>query len=238
MLMNIAICDDENQQTEYLKKIISCWADNTDHTVCIHTFESAESFSFTWSENKCFDILLLDIQMGGQSGIELAKTIRKQDENIVIIFVTGMPQYIEEGYEVSALHYLMKPIKENKLLEVLDKAITRLNKIEPSLILTSDGESIKLLQKDILYIEAFAHTVALYTMSDTYEIKKSISKMIDELDSNTFVRCHRSYIVGIRAISRIKKMDIILDNGKVVPLSRRMYNAVNKAFIRYFNGEI
>lgn len=236
MLINIGICDDEQQQLEYLKKLVLEWGAHTHNKIVVHTFENAEQFVFAWEENKSFDLLLLDIELGGQNGVDLAKTIRKKDEGVCIIFVTGLPDYIEEGYEVSALHYLMKPINENKLCAVLDKAIARLNKVEPSIVLVCRGETIKVLQKDIFFIEAFAHSTVIHTVSATYELKKSISKIESELEAMAFIRCHRSYLVGIRHISRISKTDILLDNGQIVPLSRRMYNQVNKAFIHYFKG--
>ncbi|MGL4736751.1 MAG: LytR/AlgR family response regulator transcription factor [Cellulosilyticaceae bacterium] len=236
MQMKIAVCDDEKQQLQYLEKLIGEWAQSNKYLVNVQSFRSAESFLFEWEENKQFEIVLLDIEMGEQNGVELAKTIRQHDENVMIIFVTGLPEYIEEGYEVSALHYLLKPVNEDRLWRVLDKAVSRLQKVEKSLLLTVEGEAVKLLQKEIFAAEASAHSVCIYTEQETYELRKNISNLEAELDAEAFIRCHRSYIVGLRHIKRIGKTEILLDNEQSIPLSRRMYQGVHTAFIKYFRG--
>jgi DNA-binding LytR/AlgR family response regulator len=119
MEIKIAICDDEHRQTEYIKMLVSAWADENNIKISVDMFESAESFKAAWSEEQTFDILLLDIEMGGQNGIELAREIRRSDAKLIIIFITGFTDYMPEGYDVSALHYLVKPVKEDKLFPSL-----------------------------------------------------------------------------------------------------------------------
>nr|WP_307991578.1 LytTR family DNA-binding domain-containing protein [uncultured Niameybacter sp.] len=236
MQINIAVCDDEKQQLQYLNKLIGEWAQTNRYLINVQSFSSAEQFSFEWAENKQFDIIVLDIEMEGLNGIELAKKIRQEDENVIIIFVTGLPEYIEEGYDVSALHYLMKPVDEERLWHVLDRAVRKFTKIEKSILLTVEGEMMKLLQKDIFAVEASAHSVLIYTKQTCYELRQTISGLEQELDTLAFVRCHRSYIVGLRHIKQISKTAILLDNHQSIPLSRRMYVSVNTAFIKYFKG--
>jgi two-component SAPR family response regulator len=141
MKLNIAICDDEQTKLKYLHMIVCRWANERETTVDISTFESSESFLFIYAENKSFDILLLDIEMGKMNGVELAKHIRNGNETTQIIFITGFPDFISEGYEVAALHYLMKPVKEKKLFEVLDKAQKSLNQKQKSIVITVEGET-------------------------------------------------------------------------------------------------
>lgn len=167
--------------------------------------------------------------------------IRKDNEDAQIIFITGFPDHVAEGYEVSALHYLLKPVDEKKLFEVLEKAVSRLRKTEAVMIIESSGKKVRLYQKDIRYIEAFAHTSVIHTRYERYEVRKSIGDIEAELSPDKFVRCHRSYIVGIRHINSITRNDVILDSSetekeitKTIPLSRRLYDKVNKAFIKYF----
>lgn len=175
--------------------------------------------------------------MSGQNGIELAREVRLQDENLSIIFITGLPEYIGDGYEVSALHYLMKPVKEENLYKALNKACQLMSTVHKSILVNSNGENIRILQSNILFVEAFAHTILIQTTNGSYEVKNSISNTEKELDNKAFVRCHRSYIVGLKYISRISKTNIHLDDCKSIPLSRRMYNDINEAFINYFKGD-
>ncbi len=232
MLINIAICDDEKAQIDNLKKLVSHWANEYNFNVSISEFESAESFLFHYEDEKNFDILLLDIEMGELNGVELAKKIRTENETVQIVFITGFPDFIAEGYEVSALNYLMKPVSGEKLYEVLNKAVTKISKEEKNLVI--NNTKVKL--SEILFIEAFAHSCEIAVLSgDKIKSSQKISLLENELNSE-FIRCHRSYIVGIRHIKQIDKSEIILDNGDIVPLSRRLYTDVNKAFIKYFKG--
>lgn len=235
MQIHIAICDDERTEIEYLKKLLYKWSEERSLALRISTFESAESFLFGYEKDKSFDILLLDIQMKAMDGLELAKQVRKDNESVQIVFITGFPDFIAEGYEVSALHYLMKPVNGQKLFEVLDKAYKNLNRTGQPVLINLNGENIRIPTDEIMVCESFAHTIVITTKTKTYEARLSITEIEKMLD-DSFIRCHRSYIVGIRHISRITKTDVILDSGKAVPLSRRSYDKVNKAFIKFFKG--
>ena len=236
MRYKIAICDDSKADTEYIASLVTNWANSSVNIVAVETFPSAEAFLFRYDDDKSYDILLLDIEMGCINGVQLAKKIRTNNSIIQIIFITGYSDFIAEGYEVSALHYLMKPVLEDKLSPVLDKAVKALGKTEKSVILTISGEAMRVPFGDIICFEAFAHSCAATTITEKFEVKSSISD-IEKLLGNGFIRCHRSYIVGLKYIKSISKTEITLDCGAKVPLSRSNYNAVNQAFIRYFRGE-
>lgn len=235
MEINITICDDEYTQIEYLNALVSKWAIKRNIVVYISEYMNAESFLFAYEDNKTLDILLLDIQMKNMDGVELARRIRIENEVVQIIFITGYTDFISEGYEVSALHYLIKPIKEEKLYEVLDKAITRLHKVEKTILINTANEIRRINLNEILYIEAFAHSVKIATNTGAVETKIAISE-INKMLNYSFIRCHRSYIVGLKHISHITKTDVILDNGLKIPLARRLYKDVNHAFINYYRG--
>ena len=123
MKYKIAICDDEVEQRKYLLEIVTAWARKNCHLVEVKQYRKAEDFLFDYEEEKDFDILLLDIEMSEVTGIELAKVVRKDNLAVQIIFVTGFYEYFSDGFDVSALHYLIKPVDERKLCPVLDKAV-------------------------------------------------------------------------------------------------------------------
>ncbi|MDE6710036.1 MAG: LytTR family DNA-binding domain-containing protein, partial [Oscillospiraceae bacterium] len=114
-MITIAICDDDNSQINALKKMLTEWNSNT----IISEYNSAEQFLFNYPDVSC-DLLLLDIEMGDMNGMELAKKLRAKGDMLPIIFITGFSQYIGDGYDVEALHYLMKPVDKKKLFQVLD----------------------------------------------------------------------------------------------------------------------
>ena len=229
MEIKIAVCDDEPEQAQYIKSIVSKW----DNKVTIDMFGGAENFKAAWSENKNFDILLLDIEMGGQNGVELARDLRKTDEKLVIIFITGFSDYISEGYDVSALHYLMKPVKEDKLFEVLNKAVKNLAQTNKSLVLAVDGEAHRIPLSEIRYIEAQDHYVVIRAVSREYKTKMNLSEIEKSLD-NGFFRCQRSFIVNLKFVYKITRAFIVLDDMTEIPLSRNLYEAANQAVIKFF----
>ena len=233
MEINIAICDDEHHQTEYNKMLVNKWANENNLKINIKMFDSAENFKSAWSENKNYDMLLLDIEMGRQNGMELAREIRQSDNKLVIIFITGYVDYMSEGYDVAALHYLMKPIKEDKFFEVLDKAQKSLAQANKSLVLTIDGAVHRLSLSEIRYIEAQNHYVIIKTASNKYRVKMNLSEVQKSLD-NSFFKCQRSFIVNLRFVYKITRTVIVLDNMEEVPLSRDLYDAANQAVIKFF----
>lgn len=232
MNVNIAICDDENIEIQYLTLFVKSWADSKKINADISDFESAESFLSHYSENKNIDILLLDIQMSGLNGIELAKQIRIENNSMQIIFITGFSDFMAEGYDVSALHYLMKPVKEEKLFEVLDKAVSFVRTPFRTVIFPKTGGDIKIKADDIIYAEVLSHTTTLYHVNGKEEFQIRISDM-EKLLGDGFFKCHRSYIVSMKYVRRVTKSAMILESGHEIPLSRSMYDAAIQEFIRY-----
>ena len=123
-MLNIAVCDDELIEIEYLTSLTQEWAKSTKTAVNISGFASAEAFLFRYEEDKNFDILLLDIQMKAMDGIELAEKIRESNSSVQIVFITGFPDYISRGYDVSALHYLIKPVVQTVFIVLLIALVT------------------------------------------------------------------------------------------------------------------
>ncbi len=236
MNYKIAICDDSTADQNYIKDMTRCWAAEGRYVLHIDTFVSAESFLFHYAEHKDYDILLLDIEMEGMDGISLAKKLRQENDQVQIVFVTGFPDFMAQGYEVSALHYLLKPLEEEALCRVLDRAADNLKKADRSVIFTVDGEALRLDVREIMSAEALAHFCRINTLRGQFEVRQNFSELAEKLGEG-FIRTHRSYLVQVACIRRISKTEVILDNWEKVPLSRSNYHAVNQAFIRHFEGE-
>lgn len=231
MPYRIAVCDDEEGQCRAALEVISKWSRLSGYACRMRFYPSAEAFLFEYQEDKTCDILLLDIEMEGLSGIELAKRIRRENKRMEIIFLTSHFEFIGEGYEVDALHYLMKPVPEDKLMAVLSKAAERLAEEPPSLVISCEGETIRLYEEDILYVEAFLHYISIHTREREYKIKESISAFAEKLGAD-FYRIHRSYLASLKHIRRISRTSVTMEDQKELPLSRGKYDDINRAFIR------
>ena len=210
--MRIAICDDEAVEQRHLHTLVDEWARKRGVAVSVCVFDSAEAFLFEYVEDKGFDVLLLDIQMKKMDGVALAKRIREDNEGLQIIFITGFPDFIAEGYDVSALHYLLKPVDEEKLFEVLDKAVARLRTTPRAILFRKGSGYLRILADDIYYAEAFSHSVVLVTKEGRETFNMRLSDM-EALLGDGFFRCHRSYIVSMKHVRRVTRAAMILDDG-------------------------
>lgn len=229
MKINFAICDDNRIDSQYVNELIKKWVRNKKYQIHIDIFQSAEAFLFHYAQNKEYDILLLDIEMKKMDGVTLARMIRKSNKSVQILFITGYSQYIAEGYDVEALHYLMKPIKEEKMFDVLDRAVTKLIQNEKHLLLKLSDEMIKIPLHEIIYIDVNRNYVTIHANKD-YTLKKTLGEIEKELDEK-FFRIGRSAIVNLKYITRITKTEVFLSNGFSLPLPRGIYDALNRAII-------
>lgn len=229
MQYKIAICDDCDVDRQYILNMVTLWGERSGYIVHVDLFSSAENFLFHYAEEGDYDILLLDIEMGTMDGVTMAKRLRKENDTVQIVFITGYSDYILEGYEVAALHYLMKPVKEEKLCAVLDRAAQKLAKNEKVLNFEIGGEMIRVPIYQIRYADVFGNYVTIHASSDV-TIKMTLSDLEKQLDER-FYRAGRSCIVNLSQISRVTKAEIKLSDGTAIPLPRGAYDGINRAII-------
>lgn len=231
MIYKIAICDDSKEDTGYVAGLLKKWSARRQMAVQAECFPSAESFLFQYAEDKNYDILLLDIEMGQMDGVTMARQIRRDNETVQIVFITGYSEYIAEGYEVAALHYLLKPVNKEKLFAVLDRAVEKLRRSERCLTLALSGEMVRIPLHEIRYLDVQQNYVTVHGKED-YTVKKSLGEFEKLLDEE-FFRLGRGGIVNLSYISRVTKTDVYLKDGSVLPLPRGRYEALNRAIIAH-----
>ena len=227
--MKIAICDDSAVDRDYTAGMVEAWARDRGILLILRKFPSAEAFLFQYAEEKDWDILLLDIEMGALYGVSMAKTVRKENEAVQIVFLTGYSDYIAEGYEVAALHYLMKPIKSEKLRVVLDRAAEKRKQQDRCLNLELSGEMVRLPFYEIRYLEVRQNYVTLHAKRE-YTVKRTLGEFEKELDQR-FFRVGRSLILNLKDVRRVTRTEVRLSDGTVLPLPRGAYEPLNRAII-------
>ena len=231
MTYRVAICDDSLRDAEFVRDILSHWASDRQVSIRVEVFPSAERFLFRYAEDKDWDILLLDIEMGAMDGVTMAKRVRQDNEAVQIVFITGYSDYIAEGYEVAALHYLMKPVSREKLLTVLDRALEKRKQEERCLNLELSGEMVRIPFYEIRYLDVRQNYVTIHGKED-HTVKRSLGDFEKELDSR-FCRVGRSMIVNLKYIQRVTKTEVRLSDGTVLPLPRGVYEPLNRAIIAH-----
>lgn len=230
--MNIAICDDEKvfikNTIEMINYILS------DASLCsIIACTSGEELIEKHHAVK-FDIIFLDIEMGGISGMETAREIRKYDSKVIIVFLTNYAEFALEGYEVDAYRYLVKNqpgyIFENQFRSIFEEYSQN-----HKLFGISDRNTKSYVYlKDICYFEILNKRITLHTLTDEYEFCGKMTDIEQRFKNDIlFIKPHKSFLINISHIISICKTDIIMTNGKRVPLSRNYKKAIVDSYISY-----
>lgn len=234
--MKIAICEDHPEEAGGLVKIMEKWAVKQSVSLNITLYENAERFWFSYEPGVSFDALFLDVQMPGESGITLARKLRDRGDLIPVVFVTGIDDYISEGYDVQAVHYLLKPVKTEKIEECLNRIYRELGQEEPYLLLNTQEGAVKLLQREIVKVEVFTHRCVYTTIKGEYNALHSLKEAQERLYPGWFVRSHRSILVNLKHVEAITRDKVFLTGGQEALVSRRLYNELNEAFIRFYGS--
>ena len=235
--MNIAVVDDE----EIIRQQIHGFIKRQKPDFNTSDFATGEELLAAGKE---FDIIFLDIQMEGMGGIEAARDLRQRNADAVLVFITGIKEYVFEAFDVSAFHYLLKPIEEKKFMEVLcraaEEAGKRKGQKEQQIFIRTKNQGYTLNLKSILYIESRGKKVEIHTtdMEGIIEVYATMDELEGQLGDG-FYRCHRGYLVNMAYIVRYDNDSIFLSSGSKVYLTRKKHNEFVKAYMWYLqNGGV
>ena len=224
--MNIFICDDSAEQTSLCKKTLAHLAKRHNIHASIKTFPSGEALLFEAEDSYAMlDLIYLDIRMPGLDGLSTAKRLREIGYLGDIVFFTFTPDYAIDGYDVSALHYVVKDqTTADKFEEIFLRACERKARRESEvLVLTCAGESRCVPVEDIRYFEIQQRIVTVYYGNESFEFYSTMMRLEEQLFDKGFVRTHKSFLVGKRYIHSIDSTHVLLDTGESLPVGKRYY---------------
>ena len=230
--MRIAVCDDEEKFRTQAKELIDKLAGSLD--VLVDVYDDGRKLLESFDRNP-YDVLFLDIEMPAMDGITLAKKLRERSDNVYIVFLTGHVEYALEGYEVNALRYLTKPVREDKLREVI-RFVMDTSSSKRQLMIREDGEELLLNVADIIYMEAQNQYVMIYTVGGDHLIRYNIGDFEEQLKNDGFFRTHRGYLVSLARVKKLQKAEVLMDDGGdgvVVPVSRSNIKPLKEALYAY-----
>ena len=211
----IAICEDETYLLEELRKKAEAYLKTRHYPAEIRTFTSGEDLL---KEQRPFDLILLDLVLPGINGLETAKRLSSKSR---IIFITSYREYAVDAFEVEAVHYLLKPVTDERLYQAMDRALNRSKQEhDRTLALIKSGSTHILPIRDILYCEVFDHRVCIHTAQGNYEYSGTLDMLERKLDGR-FFRCHRSYLINMSHVVGQEKGTALVSNGNRVLISRR-----------------
>lgn len=228
----IAICEDETYLLEELRKKAEAYLKTRHYPAEIRTFTSGEDLL---KEQRTFDLILLDLVLPGINGLETAKRLSSKSR---IIFITSYREYAVDAFEVEAVHYLLKPVTDERLYQAMDRALKQSKQADDrTLALIKSGSTHILPIRDILYCEVFDHRVCIHTAQGNYEYSGTLDMLEGKLDGR-FFRCHRSYLINMSHVVGQEKGTALVSNGNRVLISRRKQAEFMQRLLHNLKNEV
>lgn len=230
-MISIGICDDEAPTRRALRTPLERKLQLLGISYRILEYDSGEAL-FSHPEREYLDILFLDIEMKQMNGMETAKNLRKRNSHTLLIFVTAYPDFVFQGYEVHAFHYILKPYEEHKIQAVLEQALEELGRDrEPYFTLERKSGILKIPLKKVLAFSSDRRKVVIFLNDGS---RPDFYGKLDEVESGLpdyFVRCHNRHLVNLNFVSALEK-DRCICGQKQFPVSRAFRQPLEIAFAR------
>jgi DNA-binding LytR/AlgR family response regulator len=238
--LDIAIVEDNSVERKFLADSIHQWAKDSKCAINLKEYAHAEPLLFRLTQAATFDLFLIDINLSGISGMELAEKLRDVNDKSIIVFTTALRKFIHFGYEVNAYRYLVKPIRYEDLVRVLDYAVdSASNWQKNSFLISTKEKQQRIAFGDIHFIETTkAHWLCLHLKDGTEVFRGNISEICELLPKDRFVRVHRSCIVNLSYVAQIAKGQLTMSDDTILPLSRNYQKEVSMAMISYYGGSL
>lgn len=218
-MLHIAICDDEREFVQHLKKMLDQYSAEIGEEIKVTAYY--DGLELIKKYDTTIDLIFLDIKMSHVNGLRAAEHIRQIDENVSIIFLTTLTQYGLEGYKYQATNYIVKPMKYIRLKAEMDQWMKKHRKEDsPAVVIANDDGKYKVPLKSIRYIETYNRNLLFHTEQENIVCYKRMKEIEQELRDKGFVRCHTSYIINLFYVKGIKKLDVELITGEIVPISQ------------------
>ena len=221
-MITCAMCDDELPFAEQLRSLVMAYAKKKRVELQAETFASAEELLEEIENGAGFEILFLDIEMRKMDGIELGKKLRERSYQTLIIDVSGYDQYMRQLFEAEPFRFLSKPLKQEELENVLDKAFERISRFHRELFTIRFGKNVvNLLCRDIVYLESNKRKVIVHTVRGEYEYYHKLDEAEEELlaISADFVRIHKAYLVNMEHVEAFQYEKLALRDGTILSIS-------------------
>lgn len=232
--IKIAVCDDEEYYVQLITKRINGFRNyHQDLEFILDAFQDSEEFLNHFKTDE-YDLIYLDIKLNGDNGMNMAKTLHKQNPECLIIFITNYMNYFNESFLVEAFQYMKKPIKEKFFMSELERAIQKIRTIKKTYVFSTYSGNIVFNAKEIYYIETSYKTYKIHSTKGEFEGSvnafKSFQKVYPKYD---FFRIQRSFYVNLFHVESFKYLTLILTNGSDLEISKMRYREFKKTLDQY-----
>ena len=224
--MKIAVCDDETKILEDIKSIILKLYPEDE----VNLFSGGEEFLESHEKP---DVLLLDIDMPGMSGMDVASTLADEDADTLIVFVTAHDELVYDSFKYHPFAFVRKTYLQNELRNVLEDCRLKIDKKNKNYVFKSGSEMVSLSLEEILYFESLANYLTIKTKTSEYKTRATISSAESELEKNDFLRIHKGFLVNLEHIKTVKSDELLLDNDEVLPIGKSYSEEARRIILKY-----
>lgn len=236
-LINIAVVEDSAEDLSNCLSLLERYSQEKNVKFDIQTFESGDAFLMRFKSQ--FDFIILDINLFALNGIDVARTIREKDEEVIIMFATNLAKYATKGYEVDAIDFVLKPLTYSSFYLRLERVMRKINKKEAFfLVVPCDGGFNKIDLNDVLYVEVISHDIIFHLTADrAIKTTGTLKKYEEQLNKHWFIRCNSCYLVNAAHIKRVEKLDILLSDDSTIAISHPKRKSFMESFKKYVMEE-
>ena len=229
----VAVCDDLEEERLSLARMIRSWARSRGLSVQIRSFSSGEELLNACRQPELYQFVFLDIFMPGLSGIETARRLRASGCNMSIIYATTSVDHGMESFETRAADYLVKPFREEDVARALDWCLEHLPERLRTLPIYAEGEWLELPLSSIRYIEVLDHHCQIHTLRQTVVTRRGLDDLESAIESQDFLRCHRSFLVNLNYVEGIEGSDLRMKDQTLIPISSANTSNIRRQFIEW-----
>lgn len=216
-MLQIAICEDREQDAEQLRHLLKQYLHENGYEGQIDVYASGEAMVAAFQPHR-YHIAFMDIYMSELDGIQTARALREQDDELAIIFLTGSEAHALESYAVRAVHYLAKPVTAPQLREAMGRCGQLLDEHARSLEVFSNRIPVKVRLQDIVYIETYQRNSIIHICNGEIKTAVTMEKLETLTRGAPFVRCHRGFLINMRKIHRLQDHAVVMIGGAQVPV--------------------
>ncbi len=229
--MNIAICDDNPIILGQLETIIET-SINRQHEIlnCDVFLSGNDLLNKISTDNKVYQIYLLDIEMPGINGLQVAEIIRENDDKAIVIFLTSHKQLMQKAFDVLAFYFLLKLLDENELKHIIRKAIDKINSSRNLFYFQVSKSKYCIPYESILYFESDKRLVKVHTEKELYSYYDTMQNLMKKLNLSVFVQTHASFIVNLNYVKILQGDVVVLTNNCMIPVSKKYIKDFNKCY--------
>ncbi|MGV3117924.1 LytR/AlgR family response regulator transcription factor [Clostridium baratii] len=233
-MINIAVCDDQDYDRKNLRQILEKISLRNNIIFNIEEFRSGKELLNIYKRDiPKFDVIFLDIILGDSNGIDIAKRILDLYNSVKFIILSSSREFILDGYDISAVNYIIKPSSIEKIERELFRAIDIQENNKKFYEINKSGNTVLLKLNNIYYFEVDRRKINVHKKENVIDYYEKLDNVEKDLDDRGFKRCHRSYVINISKIKEFKSNEVKLLNGEVVPVGRKYKENLKEAFFDY-----